>query len=663
MDWRLALAYDEGWQGSGHLRPFPFRTPAEDKMKSSTQRLGLTGFLLAFLWAYPGVSPIGAQGAGPKTTARVSPKPSKAQVAWTPIGPGGGGWLTTISVVDDVAGTVYVGCDVGGIYKSVDHGATWEIKNNGLSIYYVEDIAYDPQQPSTLYAGTRGGVFKSTDGGDLWVSKRVGFPPISDFTFSAPISDILVDPNDSDVLYAGVGVPRAGYEEIEGYAWESAETKGAIYKSVDAGESWTLIQGTGIDSTAMVFSLAIDPNDSNTLYAATSAGVYRSTSAGATWVPINSGLPHLLAMTLVVDPTDSNTLYVTMWATPGSATWQGGVYKSLDGGNTWTPKNNGLRKLIAPDPGFTSNYPIISIDPQNPQVLFVGHTPYTPDPGVFKSLDGGNSWVLVSQSEPPGVNMDLGWIVQHGPFTRCLAIDPNDPGRVFFGSPTHLFRTEDGGVSWDQAYTTAVGGGYWKGNGLETTVVQDIEVDPTNSNNVYAGYWDMGFLKSTDGGNSFKRTLNGMNYDSNTFSIVVDPARPNVVYAATGWWETNQGEVCMSVDYGENWAVLNNGMPDAQIWSLALDVASPTNMRTLYATSYGNGVYRTTDDGQSWLPINNGLGVAGNLQARIICVDPNDSNVLYAGLEALQIETSTSLSTVQGGLFNPNVADFCPIEA
>ncbi len=573
-------------------------------------------------------------------------------VSWETIGPGGGGWLPAITVVDDSESTVYVACDVGGIYKSNDHGKSWKIKNIGLFNYYVHDIAYDPSQPKTLYAATRGGVYKSINGGDSWSIKRAGFPPESEYNFSAPISDIVVDPDHPNIIYAGVGVPRSGYE-LDGFHWQTAGIKGAIYKSSDYGEHWRLIRNTGIDPDAMIYSLAIDPNDTNVLYAATSKGVYKSQTAGTTWVSKSSGLPHSLAMTLVINPDNSSTLYVTMWATPDSFSWQGGVYKSINGGDDWVAINNGLQKVMGKEEGLTSNYPQLVIDKNNPEILYLGSTPWTPTPGVYKTVNGGDSWEWVTKADPDEAdkNVDVGWITEHSVSVKSLAIDPNDSDRLYFGTSTHLITSEDAGVTWRQIYSEAKGSGYWKGNGLETTVVAAIAVDPTNSNNLYAGYWDMGFLKSNDGGVSFKRTFKGMKYDSNTFAIIVDPDEPSIIYAASGWWEENKGAIYRSNDYGESWKQLGSDLPDAQIWSFALDKSSPLHARTLYAASYGNGIYKTTDGGKHWTQINKGLGVNGNLQVRKIVIDPNDANILYAGIEAKQIEEGNSNSTIQGGLF------------
>lgn len=558
--------------------------------------------------------------------------------------------MSTITVVDDGLGTVYAACDVGGIYRSADHGKTWEIKNRGLGNYYVQDIEVDPTRPRTVYAATRGGVYKSVNGGNLWVAKRNGFPPPDEFAFSAPISDIVVDPRDPRILYAGVGVPRDGYD-LDGYHWQSAGVKGAIYKSVDAAEHWTLIQNTGIDPLAMVYSLAIDPVDTRVLYAATSEGIYQSTDAGASWTSIGMGLATPRAMALVVDPTNPDTLYTTLWAEPGTATWSGGVYKSVDRGAHWIAKNNGLPQALGQEEGFTSNYPCLVIDPSDPNVLYAGHNPWWPNPGVYRSTDGGDSWTWVTHYEPPAQNTNLGWISQHGPFARALAIDPTDPSRLYLGTSTHLLRTEDAGGTWEPVYTDPVAGGTWRGRGLETTVVQDIAVDPTDPNRIYAGYWDMGFLKSTDGGVSFQRTSSGMTFDSNTFAILIDPLSPNRIYAATGWWETNEGEVVLSVDSGQTWTPRSNGLPNAQIWSIAMVPPVPGSPRTLVAASYGHGVYKTVDGGSSWFPASGGLGVGGNLQVRAVAVDPQRPNIVYAGLESMLIETATTSTTIQGGLF------------
>lgn len=586
-----------------------------------------------------------------------------APLTWTSIGPGGGGWLSAITIVNDSADTMYVGCDVGGIYKSMDHGQTWVIKNNGLSTYYVQDIAYNPQIPDVLYAATRGGVFKSVNGGESWEIKRDHFPAENPYVFSAPVSDIAVDPETPSTVYAAIGITRAGYETDSAHWQQDDVLKGTIFKSTDSGETWSPVHNTGIDSSALVYSLAINPKDSAILYAATDHGMYRSVDSGVSWSAVNAGLPaYLHAMKVVINPETPTTLYVTMWAEPGSDSWQGGVYKSIDGGDTWVAKNNGF-----PDPpaegniyGFTSNFPVLVINPENPDILYTGNTPWTPDPGVYKTTNGGESWSRVSRppdDDEADPNVDMGWITEHGVSVKCLAIAPGDPDLLLFGTSTNLFKTVSAGVAWTQAYSLQTAVGNWHGTGLETTCVQDIAVDPINSGTIYAGYWDMGLLKSTDSGYSFRRQINGMfkegayDYSANTFSIIVDPADHDSLYIAAGWWEEDKGTVCISRDQGENWNCEPAGLPNATVWSITLDVNSPVNARILYAASYKNGVYKSSDGGRNWVAINTGLGVDGNLQVRKILVDPNNSQTLYAGIEARQFTENNVDHTTHGGLF------------
>jgi photosystem II stability/assembly factor-like uncharacterized protein len=583
-------------------------------------------------------------------------------VIWTSIGPGGGGWLSAITILNDADKTIFVGCDVGGIYKSTDHGQTWVVKDKGLSTYYVQDIAYNPKNRNVLYAATRGGVFKSVNGGESWEIKRDHFPAESPYVFSAPVSDIAVDPKTPATVYAAIGITRAGYETDSDH-WQHDEVlKGTIFKSTDSGETWSVIHNTGIALSALVYSLAIDPKHTNILFAATDYGMYKSSDFGESWSGVNAGLPHHKAMVVVVNPKTPTTLYVTMWADPENVNWQGGVYKSIDGGDHWVVKNTGLPVPENPGNGygFTSNFPVLVINPDDPDILYTGNTPWTPDPGVYKTTNGGESWSRVSRP-PDGYeanpNVDMGWISEHGVSVKCLAIAPGQPDFLLFGTSTNLFKTVNAGVDWTQAYSRQTAAGSWHGTGLETTCVQDIAVDPTDSGTIYAGYWDMGLLKSTDGGYSFKRLVNGMfkkdvyDYTANTFSIIVDPADHDIIYTAAGWWEENKGTVCTSSDQGENWDCEPAGLPLATVWSIALDANSPANARILYAASYKNGIYKSGDGGRSWIPVNIGLGVGGNLQVRKVLIDPNDSQILYAGIEARHSTENNINHTTHGGLF------------
>ncbi len=553
--------------------------------------------------------------------------PNKAQISWSSIGPGGGGRLTSLAFAPP--NTIYVGNDVGGVFRSLDGGKSFEIINNGLQNYVVLTIAVHPDYPSTIYLGTAGGLYISVDNGEHWEWSRNGFPSIKQYNWSAPITSLAIDPNNPEIIFAGVGDSlrhRFG--------------QGLIYKSEDSGEHWAIINtgSSNLHSKAIIYSILVFPQSSNEIIVSTDYGVYKSMDGGINWEPKNIGLPHTNTRKVIMDPTDPTILYLTINSPPNESPWQGGVYKSLDGGNSWQPKTNGLGNHVG-SPGdpdlITANYENIIIDPQNPDVLYVGAISWW-DAGIYKTMNGAESWTNIISRQ----NTDWGWINHNDwgpPQGECMLINPDEPEYVFVGDAWQLFETDDGGNTWHQIYTNQIppDSGTWQGRGIETTVVYDIEVDPTNSNIVYIGYADVGFHKSMDGGITFKRFSQGLNHPENIFDIEIDPGKPNVIYASSGRWEWDSGDVVYSEDFGQTWEVIGNpatGLPDSVVYDLVLDLNSPIDNRILYAASYKNGVYKSENGGGSWVQINHGLDISGNRHVSSLVIDPTDSNVLYAGV-------------------------------
>jgi photosystem II stability/assembly factor-like uncharacterized protein len=270
---------------------------------------------------------------------------------------------------------------------------------------------------------------------------------------------------------------------------------------------------------------------------------------------------------LVPDPSRPSTLYA------GTAE---GVFKSDDGGATWRAASVGIPY---------GRVQTIAIDPSATSTLYAGTL--TPDGvdsvGIFKSTDGGASWTAINEGliDPlTGVSPLDVW---------SLAIDPKNPGTILAGSRfSEIFKSANGGVTWQ--YTTL--GGYQLA--LETSAFQ---FDPSGSSRILAAT-TLGLLRSTDGGNNWSGYGN---VSDSFFTLVTDPASPATLYAGN----IAGSGIFKSTDSGAHWTTINKGLPSNQgatgalplVVGFAVDPARPS---TLYAGTYGNGLYRSTDGGSNW---------------------------------------------------------------
>ncbi len=548
--------------------------------------------------------------------------PESSEVQWRLVGPGGGGWIQSVAFDPKDPNTIYVGCDVGGFYVSFDSGRSFEIRNEGLRDYFVEAIAVHPQNPNIILLGTQGGIFRTTNKGKTWQWVRNGFPPTQRYSYSAPIGAICFDPQNPQIVYAGVGRPRRAREEGKG------EAKGAIYRSTDEGISWQRIDGGQLPKDATVSDIEVKPDDSKTILVATDKGIFRSDDGGRTWRPSNDGLPYTFIQELAFAPSQPNRVYVTLLTTSREGQeWNGGVYRSDDAGKTWKLCSGNLPKRVGPDLYRQSNYGEIVVDPRNPDVVYVGGRSWW-NPGVYKTTDGGQTWQWVTVHDGKRwVSMDYGWITFWGCAVECLAISPVDPNRLAFGTSGHLFVTTDGGKSWRQRYCVQLPNGRLRGNGLEVTCVNDIVPDPTRKGRIFFCYADIGLLISEDGGKTFWRSHEGMRDSGNCFTIAVDPEQPETIWAATGQWAWNEGFICRSDDGGKTWRVvgeLGTGLPNGQVRHIVLDLKSPVGKRRLLVTVNGHGFFESKDGGESWRCINGNLPPEAAKQPRGILLNPNN---------------------------------------
>jgi photosystem II stability/assembly factor-like uncharacterized protein len=357
-----------------------------------------------------------------------------------------------------------------GFFKSTNGGTNWNTANLAGQ---VQTFAIDPQNPATVYAAASGsGVFKTTDGGGSWNAASSGIKEI-------PVRNLAIDPQHSGTLYAANGgkvlkTTDAGAHWIAGTldAWKVAidpqdpstvfalvndEFSGQPAKSTDGGASWGLLN-LPLDSNDFVTDLAIDPQNSGVVYAGTAGGgVFKSADGGESWSLANSGLPQDYVGVLAISGGEATTVYASTADCDDSGCLGDGIFKSTDGGSSWTAANSGL-----PGGAVAS----IAIDPQNPGTLYIGLSwgENINRTGVFKSIDGGTSWKQLSPGLPEGTYF--------GP----LAIDPRDSSTVYLGTGRGLFRSTDGGENWSAV-----------NSGLPGISGSSLAIDPQDPNSVYAG--------------------------------------------------------------------------------------------------------------------------------------------------------------------------------
>jgi len=287
------------------------------------------------------------------------------EITWRNVGPGGGGWIQALACDPRDPDTLYLGCDVGGFYLSRDAGRSWTIHNDGLTDYFIQCIAVHPTDSRILLLGSEGGIFRSTDGGLTWQRQSQGFPARQRYAYSAPIGALAFDPTRPDTVYAGLGRPRWGKGGV-----------GQIYRSRDGGVSWQLVTPPGaLDPQALVGDLDVAP-DGSAVLATTDHGLYRSTDQGDTWTRVTVGLPHRNLQRLAFAPSDPRVVYCTLRTVArDGAPWDGGVGRSVDGGQTWSVCRAGLPNRVgkaAEAAPMTSNLRELVVDPRDANVVYVG---------------------------------------------------------------------------------------------------------------------------------------------------------------------------------------------------------------------------------------------------------------------------------------------------
>jgi photosystem II stability/assembly factor-like uncharacterized protein len=651
-----------------------------------------------------------------KSMLRASPGEAGARQAasagvpepgWVPIGPtNGGGRTLTVAFHPSDPNVVFAGAASGGLWRSTTGGVgptAWHRIDTGLPVLGVSTIAFEPGDPDVMYIGTgevynveasgdleadrrtRGsygiGVLKSADGGVTWAKSL-------DWSYEQRhgVWAVRVDPLDPDIVWAA--------------------TTDGVYKSTDAGGSWSQKLAVVMANDLVVHPLAPDTvlvgcGDLGSPH----RGLYRTTNGGDTWTQIlGPDIPtdFMGKIQFGVTAADPDVVYASIgngfnpppdtgdnftWLLRSDdfgasfslrnltdySRWQGwyshdvavhpldpdtvicvgiDIWKSTNGGFTLTQKSDytGYYSGDLP-PGGPEGLPTYShadhhdvvYHPTDPDIFYLGT-----DGGVFRSLDGGETYAGAnggyqsqqfyngSYCSATDSDLAMGGLQDNasviyrgnGHWTRWVlggdggwcAIHPTNPDIVYATAQfLYIGVSTDGGVSFATIGPPDMG---------PVAFIAPFVMSPTNPSVLYGG--NIYLLKSFDGGGVWYLGQGGVPIDGNPILLIaVAPQNDDVVYLATMPFDGNRGRVHRTLDGGSNFTDLTGTLPDRYPGDMTVD---PTDEATVYLTLSGFGtshVFKSTDYGTTWIDIDQ--GVLPDVPTTAVVVDPEYPHHVYVG--------------------------------
>jgi len=493
------------------------------------------------------------------------------------------------------------------VFKSTDCGATWSPCNNGLYGFYYS-LAIHPTSPDSVYAGGSFGslwdktVMRTTDGGASWLFK--GFAPDT----GGYVTSLLVTEDSDRTVYAGVGFMM------------DVRFIGGVWVSTDAGETWEPRNNGFPQGASHYFVLSQggfgdNPFNPYELYCSVAAaydtsshlfwGIYKTTDAGRAWVSVKPQwwTSYTDADHPTVDRRDTNIVYF--------ASRDSGIVRSTDQGVTWRIVSGaGL-----PGNGRTAGMRCLHQEPWAGQRLWAANCRFNSGDGVFVSSDFGETWVQKNQ----------GFTAAE---VTAVTMDPQNPFVLYASSDIGgAFKSTDAGGSWfeiNDSLLIPYPGNPW----ITREDLLSLTVARRSPGVLYAGSDGHGVFKSTNSGRSWFPSSQGMPSSYlPVCALVIDPRSDSLIYAGLSSWPhfgwIGGWGVYKSADAGFSWVRKNSGLGrDTLVSSLALSRSAPD---TLYVGTI-EGVFKSTNGGDSWQP-------TGAMPDSVIsvCVDPWDSQIIYAG--------------------------------
>jgi len=395
----------------------------------------------------------------------------------------------------------YIGVNNGGVWKTDDYGRTWLPIFDKMPTGSIGDIAVSPSNPKILYVGTGeglhrpdlsigNGIYKSEDGGNTW--KHIGLNDIQQ------VGRIIVHPtNPLEVFVAGLGHPYGGNDER------------GVFRSKDGGKTWKKV--LFINGNTGAIQVEYNPSNPKILFASLwehregpwenasfsgkNSGLFKSIDGGETWNQVMKGLPGVVEevgrIGICFAPSNPNKMYATV-----DSKINGGIYSSKDGGENWY--------LVSRDPrtwGRGSDFAEIKVHPKNPEVLFIANV------AAYKSTDGGKNWISI-KGAPGGDDYHRIWI------------NPLQPDIMIFAADQGAVITVNGGKTWSSWYNQP------------TAQLYHVSTDNQFPYHVYGGQQESGAIGVSSRGNGGQisfRDWYGIGADEYAY-VAPDPLNPDIIY-------------------------------------------------------------------------------------------------------------------------------------
>ena len=469
--------------------------------------------------------------------------------------------------------TVYIAAASGGVWKSENGGTTFKPVFDKEAVQSIGAVAIDPHSPKTIWVGTGeawtrnstsvgNGIYKSSDGGDSWTN--MGLPN------SERISKILIDPKDSNTVYACV----------PGKLWSDSEDRG-VYKTTDGGKTWNkILKGPNPSTGCSMMSMS--SQDSKTLFAGlwdfrrrgwtfrsggadpkapSGSGFFKTTDGGATWQELDGkttkGLPAKPwgRIAVALAPSNPNVVYAMIESVRSA------LFRSDDGGKTWEERDRS--NMMVWRPFYFAN---LIVDPKNENKV------YKPDLILIMSEDGGKSFSSIGGGA-------------HGDF-HDVWVNPDNTDHLIVGDDGGVWYSYDGGNNW------------WKGNNLPVSQFYHVSTDNADPYHVFGGLQDNSVWigdSQYPGGVSNSRWENLGGGDG--FWAFPDPADANYVYTESqggfigrvNRFTLEGRPIKPEPNYGEGKLRFN--------WNTPVHM-SPNEKGTIYVGA--QFLFRSRDHGQSW---------------------------------------------------------------